>query len=907
LRAKAEAARAKAAEEKAKAEAEAKAREEEEARKREEEAAAAKENARRESEAKAITEKAEKSKKQQDSEKARVDAIRMLAEKARREAETRSKADREKQAKAKAEADEKRKAEEEEIKKAAEEKARLEAETKEKETAEAEAKAEAEAAEKAEEKAGEEAAETEEKPKTEEESARAEDQEESPEPSKTDEEAGEPAKAGASKDDEQEAREEAEAAAALARADSDHVKAATRQEADVEESAPEPEGGESGDPADARAREEAEAMARAVEDRQEEDVAAVEPEAVEPEAEPPSGRKAGAAALPGAKASVAREMKAVKPRGRRRSWGGLVAGILVLLMLGGGGAGYWYYQDQQKKKEQAKQSQIAGLLQQASKAMKDKQYVDALGMYERVIAVDPGNNSAKTGKQRVRDAIEAEKAQAEKEKEKARLEAEKKQKELEEKMARELAEAKAAAEKKRQEAEAKAAAEAEARRKAEEKAEEEAAARMKAEEEARRKAEAEAKARAEAEAARIAAEQARLKAEQEEKAKAEAERMAREEAAAKAREVELAAAKKALADAVLLADRGDFPAAYASLDKARQAGQDPVPAGRQVVQKELSALFALEDKEAKSRGYRAVLSERGDYLTDDLRDKTVQQVIRIDPPAGLVPLEKNAQGALEFRCAKDGSVMIYVPGGEFLMGNDRGGENERPARKVHVNGYFIDKHEITVAQFRTFVESTKYVTEAERSGGADVWTEGTWVTKPDASWKNPYYDQDDTYPVTCVTWNDVSAYCAWAGKRLPTEAEWEKASRGTDGRMYPWGNGKWINADEEYLLNAGPGTQDDDDAEMAIDVGTYPGGASPYGLLDMAGNVAEWCFDWYDAEYYRGAPARNPRGPGSGTFRIRRGGSWFSEPSRCRSSARIWSPPVDRNSITGFRCARSAP
>jgi formylglycine-generating enzyme required for sulfatase activity len=220
-------------------------------------------------------------------------------------------------------------------------------------------------------------------------------------------------------------------------------------------------------------------------------------------------------------------------------------------------------------------------------------------------------------------------------------------------------------------------------------------------------------------------------------------------------------------------------------------------------------------------------------------------------------------------------------------------------------GFFLDKTEITVAQFRKFVEETKYVTEAERSGGADIWTETAWETKADASWKNPYFPLGDDHPVTCLTWNDASEYCRWAGKRLPTEAEWEKGARGKDERKFPWGN-EDFKAGGTFRCNAGPGKAKDDEYETTAPVGSFPKGASPYGLLDMAGNVAEWCSDWYDEAFYKKSPPRTPRGPATGNFRIRRGGSWFSEPERCRSSARIWSPPVDRNSITGFRGARDA-
>ena len=224
---------------------------------------------------------------------------------------------------------------------------------------------------------------------------------------------------------------------------------------------------------------------------------------------------------------------------------------------------------------------------------------------------------------------------------------------------------------------------------------------------------------------------------------------------------------------------------------------------------------------------------------------------------------------------KDGAEMVYVPAGEFLMGSPEGtgNDDEHPQRRVYLDGFWIDKTEVTVAQYRRFCQAT----------GRQM---------PDA----PPWGWQDDHPVVNVTWNDAAAYAAWAGERLPTEAEWEKAARGTDGRQYPWGNG-W---DAGKCANNSSTTKA---------VGSYPSGASPYGALDMAGNVMEWCADWYDVSYYGTAPSRNPVGPLSGNWMVLRGGSWpYDHASDFRCAARrYFTGPDCRTGDCGFRCVRGLP
>ncbi|MCP9471826.1 MAG: formylglycine-generating enzyme family protein [Nitrospira sp.] len=229
--------------------------------------------------------------------------------------------------------------------------------------------------------------------------------------------------------------------------------------------------------------------------------------------------------------------------------------------------------------------------------------------------------------------------------------------------------------------------------------------------------------------------------------------------------------------------------------------------------------------------------------------------------------------------------MIIIPAGEFLMGSPegQGRPDEWPQRSVYLDAFEIDQVEVTNERYMRFVKATGHRPPPDPFG-----------TGPLQSIKGL-----EQLPVVQTTWYDATAYCTWAQKRLPTEAEWEKAARGTDGRLYPWGNDpptpRRANFDREW-----------DGQRTLHAVGSLPEGDSPYGVKDMAGNAREWVADWYEADYYAQAPNRNPQGPEKkGVVRSIRGGSWHSPANDVRAAARGRGGFALQTHGTGFRCARS--
>lgn len=241
--------------------------------------------------------------------------------------------------------------------------------------------------------------------------------------------------------------------------------------------------------------------------------------------------------------------------------------------------------------------------------------------------------------------------------------------------------------------------------------------------------------------------------------------------------------------------------------------------------------------------------------------------------------------ALAAANAIDPVPMIAIPAGKFLMGSPegQGRSDERPQRVVYLDAFVIDQVEVTNERYMVFVKAIGHRTPPNPYGNG-----------PLESIKGI-----ERLPVVQTSWYDAKAYCTWAKKRLPTEAEWEKAARGTDGRRYPWGNelptARHANFDREW-----------EDEKTLHSVGSLPGGDSPYGVKDMAGNAREWVADWYDADYYKDAPERNPQGPEKkGVVRSIRGGSWHSPASDLTTTARGRGGFALQTHGTGFRCARS--
>lgn len=237
-------------------------------------------------------------------------------------------------------------------------------------------------------------------------------------------------------------------------------------------------------------------------------------------------------------------------------------------------------------------------------------------------------------------------------------------------------------------------------------------------------------------------------------------------------------------------------------------------------------------------------------------------------------------------------TMLAVTAGDFLMGTNRGFDPEGPAHVVYLSAFYIDKYEVTNAQFRAYARIT----------GASLPPENL----------NPLFSED-RQPVVGVTWTEAEAYCHWRGGRLPTEAQWEKAARGTDGRTYPWGEEAPGGDFAVMDLGGRCGRTNWADPSAGpvpgefchtMPVGSRPRGASPYGLLDMAGNAWEWCNDWYDDTYYGRSPGEDPSGPASGTFRVVRGSSWHHLPHYLKTSARFRFYPDQRGNFIGFRCVR---
>jgi formylglycine-generating enzyme required for sulfatase activity len=233
-------------------------------------------------------------------------------------------------------------------------------------------------------------------------------------------------------------------------------------------------------------------------------------------------------------------------------------------------------------------------------------------------------------------------------------------------------------------------------------------------------------------------------------------------------------------------------------------------------------------------------------------------------------------------------VQVFVPAGPFGMGNDAGPADQRPMHVVYLDSFWIDRTEVTNARYAACVNA---------AGCTPPLSLGS--IKRSSYFNNPAFAN---FPVLFVTWPQARDYCEWAGRRLPTEAEWEKAARGDDLRLYPWGN----QAPDATRLNFQPSGVGD-----TVAVGQFPSGASPYGVLDMAGNASEWVLDFYDPAYYGVSPGENPPGPAQtgcpgGDCRVLRGGNWNSRDEEATATFRLFYGPNDSRDAFSIRCARTA-
>jgi formylglycine-generating enzyme required for sulfatase activity len=275
----------------------------------------------------------------------------------------------------------------------------------------------------------------------------------------------------------------------------------------------------------------------------------------------------------------------------------------------------------------------------------------------------------------------------------------------------------------------------------------------------------------------------------------------------------------------------------------------------------------------------------------------IEAVLAINAPVSevAVAVVREPQLGDVARNPKDGAVMVYVPAGAFLMGSPDGVgfADQQPRRTVTLDGYWIYRDDVTVDQYRKFCEVTKR-----------------------AMPKAPDYGWLGDNPMTMVTWDDAKAYADWAGVALPTEAQWEKAARGTDGRNYPWGGTATVEdpSDGWDTTKCACWATSQDNQGMGIGphaVGSFPAGNSPYGAHDMAGNVWQWCADWYGP--YDATAATNPTGPATGTVRVLRGGSWGDDKYSIQCAYRRmiyvlddWTPDGWNNGV-GFRCVALFP
>lgn len=246
-------------------------------------------------------------------------------------------------------------------------------------------------------------------------------------------------------------------------------------------------------------------------------------------------------------------------------------------------------------------------------------------------------------------------------------------------------------------------------------------------------------------------------------------------------------------------------------------------------------------------------------------------------PSNSAPVEPSTK----FIGSHRGGPMVLIPAGEFAMGSDLGQEDEQPVHRVSVKAFYLDVYETTVSRYAEFLASQK----------------------PDApfKWNEATAGAHENKPAVGVNWYDARDYCRWVGKRLPTEAEWEIAARGTEGRIYPWGSAHPTRG------HANAGETRWRGYNTLSNVGRFELGKTPEGVYDLSGNLWEWVADWYDPTYYQFSVRDNPKGPSAGPLRALRGGAWNNDSKAIRSSNRAGYAPDARRNDVGFRCAQDGP
>ena len=346
----------------------------------------------------------------------------------------------------------------------------------------------------------------------------------------------------------------------------------------------------------------------------------------------------------------------------------------------------------------------------------------------------------------------------------------------------------------------------------------------------------------------------------------------------------------------------DRAARPAGVQAASQIKITVAQKGRKVAEKELRHQEdEWEGKVEVGPGFYTVMLEGykdaevrwyGDRIVKVVSGQTTQALIYlvdVEGPPGIEVEEEllvTTPGGTEHE-------MLLVPEGEFLMGNNNDGERfSSPEHMVYLDAFYIDKYEVTRAQYQACMEAGACRTPPSSSSGDH----------------HQNFFEPSRYPINSVNWEEAETYCEWAGLRLPTEAEWEKAGRGMDGRMYPWGD-EFNNYQDCFLVNFNGGGSNPgcDGYVWSAPVGTFPAGASPYGAQNMAGNVYEWVADWFDGTYYSRSPERNPTGPSNPDqrydARVVRGGS-HSSPLNFLQVTFRYSSEGSRSPNHGFRCAR---